>query len=260
MHQDPVRVGQIHWSRVFPLLRLFEAASWGTGLTVLVLAGAGLVVSWTGSALLNRMLSDGTITAVCEFPWPEYGRFDGTATADLCVRESWLTTQTLPSAVGNLFVSATRVCLGHRTVVPWTSQPPVPSASWILSADLMVWNAVVLCFLVPAVARVTATGFCCRDRVGMVDAIRLAAESLRHSLLSTGLMLLFLAVFRGLLALADLAARWGTAGSLLVSCLWGGLLLTAIVLAVMLVLGGIAWLLSLAAIGTDRCSGAEAEL
>ena len=109
MNQDPVRINQVHWTRVFPFLRLFEAASLGCGLTVLLLAFVCLVVSWVGSGLLNRVLSDGTITAVCEFPWPEYARANGTGTSDIGPREAWLTTKVLPAAVGSLSVSAVRV-------------------------------------------------------------------------------------------------------------------------------------------------------
>ncbi len=59
MNQDPVRISQIHWTKVFPFLRLFEASSLGCGLTVLLLGYVGLVVSWTGSGLLNRVFSGG---------------------------------------------------------------------------------------------------------------------------------------------------------------------------------------------------------
>ncbi len=261
MNQDSVRVNRIHWVRVFPLLRLFDAASLGCGLNALLLAFACLVVSWTGSSLLNRMLSDGSITAVCEFPWPEYARAEGTLSTDLELRESWLTTKALPSTLGSLFVSATRVCFDGwfegRTVSLLSSHHPVPSASWILSADLMVWNALVLCFFGTAIARTVATRFCCQTRTGLSSAVKLAGKSLRNSLLSTGLVLLFLAILRGLLFGAGVVAQWGSFGHWAVSLIWGLIVLTLVALFLMLVLGGIAWLLSLSAIGTDNCSGAE---
>ena len=257
MNQDPVRINQVHWTRVFPFLRLFEAASLGCGLTVLLLAFVCLVVSWVGSGLLNRVLSDGTITAVCEFPWPEYARANGTGTSDIGPREAWLTTKVLPSAVASLSVSAARVCFEGQATIPFASQRFVSSAPWLLSLDLMVWNALVLCFFGTAIARTVATQFCRQTRTGVFGALRFAGGRLRHNLLSTGLVLLFLAVLRGLLFSAIIVSQWGAVGQWAASLLWGFIVLTVIALALMLVLGGVAWLLSLAAIGTDRCSGAE---
>ena len=257
MNQDPVRINQVHWTRVFPFLRLFEAASLGCGLTVLLLAFVCLLVSWGGSGLLNRVLSDGTITAVCEFPWPEYARAHGTGTSDLGPREAWLTTKVLPSAVGSLSVSAARTCFEGQTTIPFAAQRLASSAPWLLSLDLMVWNALVLCFFGTAIARTVATQFCCQTRTGVLGALRFAGGRLRHNLLSTGLVLLFLAVFRGLLFSANSVSQWGGVGQWVASLLWGFIVLTVIALALMLVLGGVAWLLSLAAIGTDCCSGAE---
>jgi len=257
MNQDPVRINQVHWTRVFPILRLLEAASLGCGFTALLLAFVGLVVSWAGSGLLNRALSDGTITAVCEFPWPEYARVEGVLAGDIGPREAWLTTKVFPSAVGSLSVSAARVCFEGQTSIPIVSYGPVSSTPWLLSLDLMVWNALVLCFFGTAIARTVATQFCRQTRTGVFGALKFAGGGLRHSLLSTGLIILFLAIFRGLLFIADVVSQWGAVGQLAASLMWGFIVLTVIALVLMLVLGGVAWLLSLAAIGTDRCSGAE---
>jgi len=258
MNQDPVRISHVHWAKVVPFLRLFEASSIGCGLTVMLLAYAGLVISWTGSGLLNRFLSDGSITAVCEFPWPEYSRAEGEIPLDIGLWESLLTTKTLPSTLGSLSVSATRVCFEGRHSVPVTPFRPVSFTSWMLSLDLMVWNALVLCFFGTAIARVVATQFCRDSRTGLIGAAKFAGTQYRQSLLSTGLVLLFLVVLRGLLFAADLVTRIGSVGQLAASLVWGLLVLTTIVLTLTLVIGGVAWLLSLSAISTDRCTGAEA--
>jgi len=257
MNQDPVRVSQVHWTKIFPFLRLFEASSLGCGLTVLLLGYTCLLVSWTGSSLQNRLLSDGTITAVCEFPWPEYARADGAVTLDIGPRESWLTTKVLPSAVGSLSVSAARVCFEGRESIPFGPPQPVSAISWMLSLDLLVWNALVICFFGTAIAHTVASQFCRQSRTGLFSSLKFAAGRLRHSLLSTGLVLLFVTVLRGLVFLADLLSQWGSIGQLTASLTWGFIILTSVCLALMLVMGGAAWLLSLSAIGTDRCSGGE---
>ncbi len=258
MNQDPVRISQVHWTKVLPFLRLFEASSIGCGLTALLLAYAGLIVSWTGSGLLNRFLSDGSITAVCEFPWPEYSRAGGNTPLKIGPVESLLTTKTLPSTLGSLSVSATRVCFDGRHSIPVGPFQPTPPTSWILSLDLMVWNALVLSFFGIAITRAVATQFCCDSRTGPLIAIQFSMSQLRQSLLSTGLMLLFLAILRGLLFAADLMTQLGSVGQLAASLVWGLLVLTTIALTLTLVIGGAAWLLSLSAISTDRCTGAEA--
>jgi hypothetical protein len=258
MNQDPVRISQIHWTKVFPFLRLFEASSLGCGLTVLLLGYVGLVVSWTGSGLLNRFLSDGSITAVCEFPWPEYSRAEGNTPLDIGPVESLLTTNVLPSTLGSLSVSATRVCFEGQHLIPVAPFRPVSSTSWMLSLDLMVWNALVLCFFGTAIARTTATQFCHDSRTGLLGVVKFSGSQLRQSLLSTGLILLFLAILRGLLFAADLMTRLGSIGQLAASLIWGLLVLISVALTLTLLLGGAAWLLSLSAISTDRCTGAEA--
>lgn len=258
MNQDPVRISQVHWTKVVPFLRLFEASSIGCGLTILFLAYVGLIVSWMGSGLLNQFLSDGSITAVCEFPWPEYSRAGGNTPLKIGPVESLLTTKTLPSTLGSLSVSATRVCFEGRHSIPIGPFQPTPSTSWMLSLDLMVWNALVLCFFGAAITRAVATQFCRDRRTGTIEAVTFSGSQLRQSLLSTGLMLLFLAILRGLLFAADLITQIGSAGQLAASVLWGLLVLTTIALTLTLVIGGTAWLLSLSAISADRCTGAEA--
>jgi len=255
MKQDPVRVSQVHWTRVFPILRLFQSVSLGCGLSAFTLAYACLLVSWTGAGLANRVLSDRSITAVCDFPWPEYARLQGTLERNVDEQIVLATTPLLPAPVNSLETSTSQTLFAGRFPVSFRAVPEVP---WLLSLDLMIWNALVLGFFGTAIARSVASSFCGQSRSGVFRSLGYAARHTRDTLLATGLMVAFLGTLSAMLRCADLITRSGSVGEVVVSLTWGFVFCIAVGLILVFVIGGIAWLLSLSAAGTDGCSGADA--
>ncbi len=258
MNQDPVRISQVHWTRVFPLLRLFQAASLGCGLPAFLLAYACLLVSWTGSGLANRILSEGSITAVCEFPWHAYARLQGKADRNINARELLATTRLLPAPVSSLKTSTSYTLFDSSLSTLSGPDSDRQSVPWLLSLDLMIWNALVLGFFGTAIARSVATSFCSQTRSGIFRSLRYCGRHLRATLLSTGLIVAFLAILHLMLWSAELATRFGSMGEIAVSIVWGPIFVMGAALVLVFVVGGAAWLLSLSATGTDGCSGADA--
>ncbi len=123
---------------------------------------------------------------------------------------------------------------------------------------LTVWNALVLGLFGTAIARAVATDFCQQSGAGVVASVSYACRHWQSTLLATGLALAFPAGLRGLISLAGLLPELGSGGEWIAAAVWGIIFLLAVILALMFVVGGLAWLLSLAATGTDGCTGAEA--
>lgn len=122
---------------------------------------------------------------------------------------------------------------------------------------VLAWSAVGMALFVTAMGRAAASEFCRESRVGVIAGLRYGAAQFRHSLLSTGIAALLVALPLTALALACWLLRLGLPQPLALAG-WP----VAIVLSVFLVLTativGTGWLLSLSAIATDRCSGADA--
>jgi hypothetical protein len=255
MNQDPVRVSQVHWTRVFPMLRLLQAASLGCGLSAFSLAYTCLLVSWTGASLANHLLSDGSITAVCEFPWQEYAQLQGTLDPQVDQQMDLQTTRVLPAPVSSLAASSSQTLFADR--LPILSRP-LPQVPWLLSLDLMIWNALVLGFFGTAIARSVASSFCSGSRSGVFRSLACAVRHLRATLLATGLMVAFLGILCAMLRCAEWVTSAGAVGQLIVSVTWGMVFCIAVGLILVFVIGGLAWLLSLSATGTDSCTGADA--
>jgi len=264
MNQDPVRVSLIHWTQVFPFLRLFRAAPLGCSLSALFLAWFCLAISWAGShwillALSGNSSRDGS-QLLHSFPVDELAEFRRDR-----VRFSVSSTgypelpPVLPATVGCLGLSASHTFLGRDSSALLFGWPQRQCEfHWLLPPVLMIWNALVLGFFGTAIARMTASRFCRETRTGSRTSVTFAFGNSRAVLLSSALLIVFLAVCRGVLCLANLVVNLGTAGSLAVSLVWLAVVLVSVVLFLMYLIGGVAWMLSLAAIGTDRCSGADA--
>ena len=258
MNQDPARVSQIHWMQVFPLLRLFRAASLGCSLPPFLLAYACLLASWTGCSVANHFLSDGSITAVCEFPWHTYAHLQGKADRGISVRDLVATTQVLPAPLSNLETSTSYLLFGSSLSSLFGRNPGRQSVPWLLSLDLIIWNALVLGLFGTAVARSVATSFCNQSRSGVFLSLRYSGRHLRATLLATGLIVAFLAILHLMLRCAELIMQFGSIGEAAIHIVWGPIFLTATALVIVFIVGGTAWLLSLSATGTDGCSGADA--
>ena len=258
MNQDPVRVSQVYWTRVFPLLRLFQAASLGCGLPAFLLAYACLLVSWTGCSLANCVLSDGSITAVCEFPWQTYVRLQGDTGHSVDDPVLLTPPRLLPASVSSLGASASHTFFRGSFSALFGSASERRSVPWLLWLDLMIWNALVLGFFGTAIARSVATAFCTQTRLGVLRSLGYCGRHSRATLLASGLAVLFPGILFVMMWCAGLVARTGFIGEHAVNIVWGAVFVLGVSLALVYVVGGTAWLLSVSAIGTDGCSGADA--
>jgi len=258
MNQDPVQVSKVHWQQTFPLLRLIRATTLGTGLAPLILATLCLIISWTGSAAANRVLSSGSITAVCEFPWPEYARWTEADSSPLTLRELRATNQVLPATVGVVVNSTSRTLSGRDLSGFPDKSTAEASVPWLLSLDLVIWNALVLGFFATAIGRSVSQSFCIQTRSGVLQSLRYAGQHARDVLITTGLIIAFMSFLRLMLQACVLINQTGSFGSTVTGLFWGPIYLLAFALLLVFSVGGSAWTLSLSAIGTDRCTGADA--
>lgn len=255
MNQDPVRVHQVHWSRVFPFLRLFQAGGLGWGLSTLVLALVCVLTSWTGSMLLFWLFNGTASSTAVGFCNTSFGlrlQWQGPF-------EFWLLQPAFPPPVHGMRSAGAETFLsviGLRSLVQ--SHAAGASGNWYASPVLLVWNALVLGQFGTAMARTVATEFCQQSRCGVIASVRYALRHWKSTLLSTGLVLAFPAGLKLAITLVSLVTRLGSFGELLAGAVWGLVLLASVVLALICLVGSLAWLLSLAAIGTDGCTGAEA--
>ena len=257
MNQDPVRVSQVHWTRAFPLLRLFESASLGCSLSAVVLAYTCLAISATGSSLINAGLADNSAGTLSEFSWPELSHLEGGLHREIRHVKFWQTGSLFPPPVSSLRVSVRQTYFEHSLLASLFPRDLSRLSPWLFSTVMMLWNALVLGFFGTAISRTVATQFCLRSPTGILAAVRFAWQRWRDTLLAAGLVFVFLTVLKMFLGIADLVSRTSNVGELAVSIFWVMIFIVAVGLTLAFVVLGVAWLLSLAAIGTDGCSGTD---
>ncbi|MCP4176126.1 MAG: hypothetical protein GY758_35750 [Fuerstiella sp.] len=216
----------MEWFRLFPGLSLLHAARLGFRVRVLVPACLCLL-AFAARPDIARLFTDG-------------------APATLRV---WLGTpsgiQPLPDPLDAVVVGTTRFLLSGTFSNPRE----------ILS---VIWSGLVLLTFGIAISRSAATEFCTHSRTGVFSALRFSFRHFAAGLVST--VLTAGIVIAPLLVL--FVAGWGTglatAGSWLVAVFWPVLFLLGLLSVVITIVCLTGWMLSLAAIGTDQCSGADA--
>ncbi|MCH2209800.1 MAG: hypothetical protein MK110_00740 [Fuerstiella sp.] len=250
MNQDPVRVNQVHWTRVFPFLRLFKAATLGCRLSAILIAGVAVQVSWNGSnvicyAMTGSVVDFPTITGPSVTP------------ATISILQN-VPAQLLPRLTDNVLAFASDCFLMPPSRDAFLSCRLITGSQGYWPAFvLMVWNALNLGFFGTALARLVSTQFCCQSRTGIFASVCYAARHWKETLLAAGLIITILLILRSLLVLAGYVSGFGFAGQTTVSVLWILIELTGVGLVLGFLVGGAAWLLSPAATGVDGCSGAE---
>ena len=273
MNQDSVRIQQVHWTQVFPLLRLFEAASIGCRLSTLCLSALCLILSWTGSwALVTVFQIEDHPKGFPERPREQlnsrshaqrslYGFRAITETDE--IRGTWRQPPRWRESISAMDVVSTPQPLPAPVNVIWRSgvQTFLPGqenkALKELSPLLLIWNMAVVAVLGVAIARASATRFCQQTRTGLTAALKLGLPLYRRPLLGAVLVLCLAAGLRMLLGTAEWIAGLGEEGRILVNIGWGGVFLVGVLLWMFLLIGGVAWGLSVSACGTDQCQGAE---
>jgi len=141
----------------------------------------------------------------------------------------------------------------------------VTLVSLLTSSEHTLRDAAVLALLAGmfmifgvAAARSTATEFCTQTRTGAIAAIKLAIVDLPKSLLSTVLATVLIAIPILMLNAAAWLAVIPGIGESVAMVVWPVITLLAVFASLTAVVVTIAWFLSLAAIGTDRCTGSDA--
>lgn len=243
------------WLKILPGLHLLQCIRFGLRVRVIVPALLMLITSWAGLLMISETVGlpyEGkggsedsvSIEPMAGFPWhalPDTeDRIDrGISFADF----RRMPLRVVPPPVHALVHSVTSLVAGSPSI----------------RRDFLeaTFTALMCLLFGTAIGRSVATGFCTGTRTGAVPALRFSMQQIRSSLLSTTLA--------GLLISLPLCAIGGVswlAGFELPAWLirvgWPlvALLGLAAVLGTFVVVAG--WLLSLAAIGTDRCYGADA--
>lgn len=254
MNQDPVRVSKVHWTTVFPFLRLFRSGVLGCGLSPFILAYACLAIAWGGSSVISYGLSGETANAAIDFSVGSQPGMSGS----LRIQQTggWQVSSMLPPPVSGLRWAVSRTYFHHEPLA-FLQSGRSQTLPWFLAPAIMLWNALVIGFFGTALARSVATEFCQQSRTGVLASIRYAWRHWWSTLLATGLVFGFLTGLCLILKLVELVTRVGAIGEWAASLVWGPLFLLAVALTLVFLIGGLAWLLSLAATGTDGCTGAE---
>lgn len=231
-NRDPIAVRQVQWLTVAPVLHLLRALRNGFRLRVLIPCSLLIVVLMAGPQ------SRFTLTAAGLLPGP------------LALSPGGLV---LPP-IGRNLLPAPLFSLLHWPVSLGgdpQADPWVPLLAMLLVVLVTMLTAV-------AVARATSQEFCKRSRCGAVASLKYALNSILPSLAATALAFVLLLCLGLPLALAqwlfESDSRWLTISGI-VSIPLAIYAILAVFGAFVLFAG---WLLSLAAIGTDDCDGADA--
>jgi hypothetical protein len=226
VNQDPVKVNRVEWLRLFPGLSLLQAVRLGFRLRVLVPACLCLFV-FAARQNIAEILWD--IAPSPQQLWITYG----------------IAEQPLPGPVEAVVIGATRIL-----------------ASGILNNPFefvsVIWSGLVLTVFGIAVSRSVATEYCIRSRTGVFSAMRFSFRHFTAGLVSTVLAASIVVAPLLVVSIAGWVMNFGAAGAWLVAICWPVVFLFGMLSIVVTIVCLIGWMLSLAAIGTDQCSGADA--
>ncbi len=257
MNTDPVTVKRIEWLRIFPVLHLWHAARMAFCVRTLIPMFFAFVLAWVGayqicqstnSVPLDENTSDAALNPTTHvlqvFPWrsvqPPRRFHEVSLRPDVQI----FTTGYFPAPVQACVVSLMSL---------------LTSSDHILrDAAVLTLIAALLMLFGVAVARSTATEFCTQTRTGAVASIKLAIVDLPKSLLSTVLATVLIAIPVLLLNAAAWLAVMPGLGESVAMIAWPVITLLAVFASLTAVVVTTAWFLSLAAIGTDRCTGSDA--
>jgi hypothetical protein len=239
MNQDPVRVSSIQWESAFPSLTLIHAARHAFSLQVMIPAIVAVIVLHGLAATPDPELQARSFQQNTLRPWPAFVPFESLGIDNIKLA-SWLPNPVVHTVVSAQYVFGRGIFHDIRETLRFLFRIGL----------LMVMGA--------AVSRISAAEYCRDERTGVIRAMRAAVMSWKPLVTSTSLAfgLLWLPWFAfGLLgwcpgfsfALFGMAYLAGVIQWLagLGLCIW-----TLVVSA--------AWILSLSAVATDGCDGADA--
>ncbi len=237
MNQDPVRIGQVEWTRLFPLLRLLKAVPIGCSLTVLLPAAVCIALNRLGELFLpDAPEASGQAAIPGHVLWQLLQR-----SAD------WMA-----PPLRTVFGTAADTFLSRQPFLFF----PLLSASAV--GLLLVWTTAVTGITGVAMTRSAAGLFCQNTRQSPAATAAYAARQAGSVLLAAGLAAVVILIPKSFLAAAAWLAGVGMPGRLLVELSWPIIVAAGLGLWVLFLVTAVAWGLAVAACGTDDCSGAEA--
>lgn len=251
MNQDAVRTNRIEWLRVVPELHLLRSVGFGFRVRVLLPAFFLFTCCWGGlvsvCSLLDASVPEAdlaTVDVVRTFPWnalrPEPIQSNGVKSRAPSVPEvSWLA----PAPIVTVTESLSRLVTGSQH----------------FDRDLLVvaWCAIVMALFATAIGRSTATGFCTETRTGPFAAMMHSCRHLRATAISTALAAFLITAPLLLLKLTAWLATFKSVGWMIMIS-WPVVVLISIAAILTTLVVSIGWLLSLAAVATDECTGTDA--
>ncbi|MDG1897934.1 MAG: hypothetical protein P8J37_23785 [Fuerstiella sp.] len=226
MNQDPVKVDRVEWLRLFPGLSLLQAARLGFRVRVLVPACFCLMVF---AARQN----------VAEILW------DFSPPPDRLRIAYRIEEPVFPVPVKAVVTGASRILASGILNNPWEFVS-------------VIWSGLVLTVFGIAVSRSAATEYCIHSRTGVFSAMRFSFKHFTAGLVSTVLAASIVMAPLLVVSIAGWVMNFGSAGAWLVAICWPIVFLFGMLSIVVTIMCLIGWMLSLAAIGTDQCSGADA--
>ena len=229
MNQDPVKVDRVEWLRLFPGLSLLQAARLGFRVRVLVPACLCLMV-FAARQEIAEILWDFS-------PSPHQFRIA------YVLHE--IGAPPLPGPVEAVVTGATRILASGIFDNPWEFVS-------------VIWSGLVLTVFGVAIGRSAATEYCIRSRTGVFAAMRFTFRHFTAGMVSTVLAASIVMAPLLVVSIAGWVMNFGSAGAWLVAICWPVVFLFGMLSVVVAMVCLIGWLLSLAAIGTDQCSGADA--
>lgn len=223
MNQDPVTIKGIDWLRVFPVLNLWHAVR--MGFRVRVLLPCLLTPTWL---FVNPEWS------------PTLWRFNSNESRKINPE-----TPTLPSPINMIDHVTREIFLSH-------SDWPIGSFSTLMLAMLFTTLIGI------AVARATATEFCRQTRTGAFASLKFAVTNFTKGLISLALTIGITAAALSAFRLVAKVPALFSMNSIVTNLCFPFVLLLCLLSVLTALVCVVGWLFSLAAIGTDRCSGADA--
>ena len=226
VNQDPVKVDRVEWLRLFPGLSLLQAARLGFRVRVLVSASLCLMV-FAARQNIAEVLGD--------FSPPPAQQWN----------VNGIGAQQLPRPVEAVVVGATQILAAG-----------ILNSRWEFVS--VTWSGLVLTIFGIAVSRSAATEYCIHSRTGAFAAMQFSFRQFTAGLVSTVLAASIVLVPLLIVSVAGWVMNFGSAAAWLVEICWPVVFLFGTLSVVVTIVCLIGWMLSLAAIGTDQCSGADA--
>ena len=242
MNTDPVTVNRIQWLRLFPFLNLINAVRMAFRVRILLPAALAMVCAAYGPELATEPQSGDNANPVS---------LSQSANAERSRDLAGMV------AIGGFEGVMTAIVPRQFSQMVRASGRLIYSGSWN-ALLVLVWNMLVVGFFGLTIARCTALEFCRQTRISSIVASRFAIQRMGPVLLSTGLVIGIVGLCLVPLVVTAEVSKLSYETGQLVSAIWGVMYLLS--LAVVLAAGvlGIGWTMSVGAIGTDDCDGADA--